>query len=138
MIRYNDLIARILMAAIFFMAGVGKIFAYTGTQGYMESHGVPGMLLPLVIGVEIIGSVMIVVGWQTRYAALALAGFTILAALLFHLNFADQIQRIMFMKNLAITGGLLLLFSRGAGQLSLDAKLSHTTSFTTTHTISHE
>jgi putative oxidoreductase len=82
------------------------------------------MLLPAVIGLEIIGSIMLVVGWKIRYAAFALAGFTILSALMFHLNFADQIESIMFMKNLAIAGGLLLLVNHGAGELSLDSKMS--------------
>jgi putative oxidoreductase len=122
--RYSDLSARILLAVMFFMAGIGKIGAYAGTQGYMESQGLPGMLLPAVIGLEIIGSIMLVIGWKIRYAAFALAGFTILSALMLHLNFADQIQSIMFMKNLAIAGGLLLLVNHGAGELSLDSKMS--------------
>lgn len=125
--QFGDLAARILMASIFLLSGLGKISAYAGTQAYMEAHGVPGMLLPIVIGVEIIGAIMIIIGWQTRYAALALAGFTIIAGLLFHFDFADQMQNIMFMKNLAIAGGLLLLFSRGAGELSMDAKLNNVT-----------
>jgi putative oxidoreductase len=124
MSKFSDLAARILLSAMFFMAGLSKIGAYAGTQGYMESQGVPGFLLPLVIGVEVIASVLLVVGWQTRYAAIALAGFTAAAALMFHLNFADQIQSIMFMKNIAITGGLLLLATHGAGELSLDSKLA--------------
>ncbi len=124
MSKFSDLAARILLSAMFFMAGLSKIGAYAGTQGYMESQGVPGFLLPLVIGVEVIASVLLVVGWQTRYAAIALAGFTAAAAFMFHLNFADQIESIMFMKNIAITGGLLLLATHGAGELSLDSKLA--------------
>ena len=124
MSKFSDLAARILLSAMFFMAGLSKIGAYAATQGYMESQGVPGFLLPLVIGVEVIAPVLLVVGWQTRYAAIALAGFTAAAALMFHLNFADQIESIMFMKNIAITGGLLLLATHGAGELSLDSKLA--------------
>jgi putative oxidoreductase len=124
MSKFSDLAARILLSAMFFMAGLSKIGAYAGTQGYMESQGVPGFLLPLVIGVEVIAPVLLVVGWQTRYAAIALAGFTAAAALMFHLNFADQIQSIMFMKNMAIAGGLLVLATHGAGELSLDSKLA--------------
>lgn len=124
MSKFSNLAARILLSAMFFMAGLSKIGAYAGTQGYMESQGVPGFLLPLVIGVEVIAAVLLVVGWQTRYAAIALAGFTAAAALMFHLNFADQIESIMFMKNMAITGGLLLLATHGAGELSLDSKLA--------------
>ena len=122
--KLNDLMARILLAAIFFMSGVGKMSAYAATQGYMESQGVPGMLLPLVIGFEILLPVLLVIGWQTRYAALALAGFSIVTGLMFHFDFGDQMQSIMFMKNLAMAGGFLLLFIHGAGELSLDSKLN--------------
>jgi len=118
----TDLVGRLFLAAIFFMAGLNKISGYAGTQGYMESQGVPGMLLPAVIAVEIIAPILLVIGWQTRYAALALAGFTLLAGFLFHFNFADQMQSIMFMKNIAIAGGLLAVCAHGAGALSLDAK----------------
>ena len=124
MSKFSDLAARILLSAMFFMAGLSKIGAYAGTQGYMESQGVPGFLLPLVIAVEVIEPVLLVLGWQTRYAAIALAGFTAAAAFMFHLNFADQMQSIMFMKNIAITGGLLLLATHGDGELSLDSKLA--------------
>ena len=124
MSKLSDLAARILLSVMFFMAGLSKIGAYAGTQGYMESQGVPGFLLPLVIAVEVIAPVLLVLGWQTRYAAIALAGFTAAAAFMFHLNFADQMQSIMFMKNIAITGGLLLLATHGAGELSLDSKLA--------------
>ena len=86
----------------------------------MESR----FLLPLVIGVEIIAPVLLVAGWQTRYVAIALTGFTTMTALLFHLDFADQIQSTMFMKNMAITGGLLLLATHDAGELSIDRKLA--------------
>ena len=111
-----------MLAAIFLMAGLNKIGGYAGTQAYMESQGVPGMLLPVVIAVEIIAPILLVIGWQTRFAALALAGFTLVAGFLFHFNFTDQMQSIMFMKNVAITGGLLLVFAHGAGSLSIDAK----------------
>ena len=90
----------------------------------MESQGVPGSLLPIVIGFEIITPVLLVVGWKTRYAAYALAGFSVLSAFIFHLNFSDQIQSIMFMKNMPIAGGLLLLATYGADELSLDNKLA--------------
>lgn len=117
-----NLVARILLSHIFILAGVNKISGYAGTQGYMESMGVPGMLLPLVIILEIGGGLAILAGWQTRIAAYVLAGFTVLAAILFHSNLGDQMQMIMFMKNFAITGGLLLLAVNGAGAMSLDAR----------------
>jgi putative oxidoreductase len=88
----------------------------------MSSAGVPGQLLALVIALEVIGALAIITGWHTRIAALALAGFTLAAALLFHADFQDQIAMIMFMKNIAIIGAFLLLFIHGAGAWSLDAR----------------
>lgn len=117
--KYSSVIARILLAHIFILAGMNKIMGYAGTQGYMESVGVPGMLLPLVILVEVGAGLALVVGWKTRWAAYALAGFTVLSAVIFHSNLGDQTQMIMFMKNFAIAGGLLLLAEHGAGAFSL-------------------
>ncbi|HVB49158.1 MAG TPA: DoxX family protein [Burkholderiales bacterium] len=119
-----DLAGRILIAALFLIAGVGKLGAYAGTQGYMQSHGVPGALLPAVIALELGGGLLIVAGLWTRIAALALAGFTLLAALLFHANFSDATQQIMFLKNLAIAGGFLMLAANGAGAWSVDGRRS--------------
>ncbi len=113
-------IARILMAQIFLLAGLSKIGAYAGTQGYMDSMGVPGALLPVVIALEIGGAVALIVGYQTRWVAYVLAGFSGISAIIFHANFADQMQMIMFMKNWAIAGGLILLATQGAGHYSLD------------------
>lgn len=118
--KYSSLVARILLAHIFIMAGISKITGYAGTQGYMDAMGVPGMLLPLVIILELGGGLAILVGWKTRWTAYALGGFTVVAALIFHSNFSDQTHMIMFMKNLAITGGLLLLAEHGAGAYSLE------------------
>ncbi len=117
-----SLVARLLMAFIFIMAGIGKIGGYAGTQGYMESMGVPGMLLPLVILTELGGGLLIAFGWQTRWAAWALAGFSLLSGIIFHHHFADQMQMINFMKNLAMTGGFMLLAVHGPGSLSLDRR----------------
>lgn len=109
------LVARVLLAAIFIIAGYQKIGGYEGTAGWMSSMGVPGALLPLVILLELGGGLALLVGFMSRYAALALATFTLLAAVLFHFNFADQTQSIMFMKNLAIAGGLLMVYASGPG-----------------------
>lgn len=115
---------RILLATIFLIAGYGKITGYAGTQGYMEAMGVPGQLLPLVILTEILGGLAILLGWHTRIAAFLLAGFTLLAALIFHTNFADQMQQIMFLKNLAIMGGFFMLIHHGPGAYALDNRHS--------------
>ncbi|BFM10593.1 DoxX family protein [Simiduia litorea] len=118
--RYFSPLGRALLALIFVMSGVGKISAYAGTQGYMEAFGVPGMLLPLVILVEVGAGLALMLGWQTRLMAFALAGFSVVSGLLFHANFADQMQMIMFMKNLSIAGGLLFVVAQGAGHYALD------------------
>lgn len=118
------LIARLLVAQIFLIAGLGKIGNYAGTQAYMHAMGVPGGLLPLVILLEVGGGLALLLGWQTRWASWALAGFSVIAAVIFHHNLADQTQMIMFMKNLAMTGGLLVLSVHGAGVYSLDHRFS--------------
>lgn len=117
-----DLAGRILLALIFITAGYGKIGGYEGTAGYMESMGVPGALLPLVILTELGGGIAILLGLFTRPVAVALAGFSILSGIIFHAG-ADQMQQIMFAKNLAIAGGFLVLAAHGAGAWSIDAKL---------------
>ncbi|MGR3914267.1 MAG: DoxX family protein [Gammaproteobacteria bacterium] len=118
---FAELGGRVGLAAVFLMAGAAKLGGgYAGTQGYMEAHGVPGLLLPLVIALEIIGAMALIAGWKTRWFALALAGFSLAAALLFHLDFADNVQSIFFMKNLAIAGGLMVLSCAGAGRFSID------------------
>jgi putative oxidoreductase len=114
--------ARILASAIFIIAGYGKLGAgYAGTQAYMASAGVPGALLPLVIALEIGGGLALLLGFQTRLAALLLAGFCLVTGMLFHTG-ADQMQQIMLMKNLAMAGGLLAFTVFGAGRLSLDGE----------------
>jgi len=121
---YVSLLGRIGLSLIFVISGWGKIAGYAATQGYMESVGVPGALLPLVIALELGGGLAIVAGVFTRWFALGLAVFSIASALLFHFNLADQMQAIMFWKNFAIAGGFLLLAANGPGRLSLDASFS--------------
>lgn len=118
--KVSQFVARVFLGHIFLLAGVSKIGAYAGTQGYMESVGVPGMLLPLVILLEVGGGLAIIAGWKTRWTAIALAGFSLASAGIFHNNVGDQIQMIMFMKNIAIAGGFLLLAAHGAGAYSID------------------
>jgi putative oxidoreductase len=120
----TELVGRVLLATLFLMSGVGKIAAYSATAGFMAASGVPGALLPLVILTEVGGAIAIIAGWQTRIVSILLAGFTILAALAFHNNFADQTQMIMFMKNVSIAGAFLTLAANGAGRYSLDARAS--------------
>ncbi len=96
---YLITLGRVLLALMFIQAGISKIFGYAGTQAVMESHGVPGMLLPLVIFVEAGCGLGVLLGLFTRWSAILLAGFCVLAALIFHFDFADRMQIINFMKN---------------------------------------
>ena len=121
------LVGRILLAVIFITSGIGKITGYDGTAAYMAAKGLPmvGVLLPLTILTELGGGILLAIGYQARWAALALAGFTILAALIFHNFWAVEAaqkmaQQVSFMKNVAITGGLLVVFAFGAGRYSVD------------------
>lgn len=118
----TELLARVLIVGLFLFSGVGKITAYTATAGYMASVGLPSAMLPLVIATEVLGSLAIILGWKTRVVSFLMAGFTLLTGILFHNNFADQMQMIMFMKNVSIAGAFLLLTVNGAGPISLDSK----------------
>ncbi len=113
------LIGRVLLAVIFIVSGWNKIAGYDGTVSYMQAFGLPAILLPLVIALELGGGLALLAGVLARWAALALALFSIAAAAIFHSDFADQIQMTMFLKNIAIAGGLLLVFGYGPGRLSL-------------------
>ncbi len=117
-----DLLARALMAFIFIVAGYHKIGGFAGTQGWMESMGVPGILLYPVVALELLGGLAILLGFKTRIVAFLLAGFCVLSAVIFHGDLANDFNA--FAKNLAMAGGFLLLTLHGAGSLSLDAKLA--------------
>ncbi|MGB5093792.1 MAG: DoxX family protein [Parvibaculum sp.] len=122
--KYAPFVGRILISILFIIAGADKVATPDGTMGYIASAGLPFPVLAYAgaLAVELGGGLLLLIGYQTRWAALALAAFTIVAALIFHSNFADQIQMIMFLKNLAIIGGLLQIYAFGAGAFSLDAR----------------
>lgn len=120
----TELTGRILMSAIFILAGLGKITQYAGMQQYMAAMGVPGALLPFVIALELGGGLLLLAGFKTRLIALALAGFSLASAVLFHRNLADQTMFIMFFKNVAMAGGFLIIATYGPGAYSVDAKLA--------------
>lgn len=117
------LAGRVLLALMFVMAGWSKIGGYAGTQGYMEAMGVPGFILPLVILLELGGGLAVVLGLFTRSLSVLLAGFTLMAAFIFHYQPAEQMQMLMFMKNVSVAGGFLALAAAGAGAFSVDARL---------------
>ena len=117
-------LGRLGLAWLFIDSGWDKIAGYAGTQQYMESAGVPGALLPIVIALELGGGIAIVLGLFTRWVALALAVFSIAAAILFHLpHMADQMQAINVWKNVAMAGGFCVLAAHGAGGYSVDARI---------------
>jgi len=117
------LAARILLSLLFIVAGFGKLQDVAGFTGYMTSGGVPAFLAWPTIALEFLGGIAVLIGLFTRPVALALAGFSLLSALLFHLVPADQMQMTMFMKNLGLAGGFILLAAQGAGAYSADARL---------------
>lgn len=117
---YADTPARAGMAAIFLISGISKIAAFEATQDYMEAFRLPGALLAPTIAFEILAGLAVLLGFGTRYAAFLLAGFSIITALVFHRDFGDQIQQIMFLKNVAMAGGLLLLAKHGSTSLALE------------------
>ncbi|MBB3763381.1 DoxX family protein [Sphingomicrobium lutaoense] len=124
---YLSPLARVFLAAVFIVSGFAKIGEYEATAAYMESQGVPGLLLPLVILTEVGGGLMVVLGWHARTAALLLAGFSLLSGILFHLvpameaSGAEQIgQMAHFWKNTAIAGGMLLIVANGPGLFSME------------------
>lgn len=114
--------ARGLLGLFFIYFGLDKLVNYADTTIYMSSFSVPGSFLPVVILLEVAGGIALLVGWRLKLVAGLLAGFTLLTALVFHSDFVEPVQVILFMKNLAIVAGLLLFVAIGAGQLSLDAK----------------
>lgn len=118
----TSLVGRALLAALFILFGFEKITGYAGSAQYMEAYGLPGLLLPLAIVVELGGGLAVLLGVFTRCAALALAGFCIVTALVFHTAWSGdggQAQLINFMKNLALAGGLLVLATNGPGKYAL-------------------
>ena len=118
--NYVAPVGRVLIAFMFVMSGLNKINNYGNTAGWMDAMGVPGSLLPIVIVLEVLGGAAIMIGWQTRIAAILFAAFSVMSAAIFHADFSDQNQMIQFMKNVSIAGGFLFLIVHGAGTYSMD------------------
>ena len=120
--RTHITIGRILLSLIFLGSALTKLADPAGTQAYMAAHGLPmtSVLLFAAIATELLGGTALLLGWQTRPVTVVLTGFLLVATLIFHTNLGDQQQLLHFLKNLAIGGGLVLLFGEGAGPLSID------------------
>lgn len=117
---YFNLLSRIMIVYLFIWAGIGKIEGYHETAGYMSSMHVSPYFLPLVILLELGGGIAIVFGFLTRFSAISMAFFSIIAAMIFHIDFSNEMQKLMFIKDVSIAGGLLLLASNGSGKISVD------------------
>ena len=124
MINILDLLARILISGLFLINGIFKINNYDGTIGWMESFGLPGIFIIPAIILEIVGPVLIILGYQAKIAAGLLSIFCILTAFIFHNDFSDQMQLTSFLKNIALAGAFLFIFINGTKGFSLDKKFS--------------
>ena len=118
--QYTPLLARIFLAALFLLGGIAKLGDVAGFAGYLTMGGLPAFLAWPAVLFEISVGVAMIVGFQTRIMALLAAGFCVVTALLYHNNFADQMQMTMFLKNFGLAGGFLMLYTHGAGRLAFD------------------
>ena len=119
-----DLLGRILISTLFLLNGVFKISNYDGTVGWIESFGMPGILIIPAIILEVIGPILIIVGYKAKIAAGFLSLFCILTAIIFHNDFSDQMQLTSFLKNIALAGGFLFIVVNGTKDLSIEKKIS--------------
>ncbi|MGK9230159.1 DoxX family protein [Inquilinus limosus] len=117
----GELAGRALLGLLFVLEGLGKLSAYDAAAGYMAAFGMSPLLLPAAIAVELGAGLLVIIGWHTRIAAVALAAFCAVAAVIFHTRFGDRSQLIHFEKDMALAGAFLILSARGAGRVSLDA-----------------
>ena len=121
--RIIDVLGRIFLSTLFLIEGTNKIFNYEETIQYMENFGVPEYLAIPAIILEILFPLLLIIGYQTKIAALVMMIFTIVVAIIFHTNFDDHMQFITFFKDIAIAGGFIIIFVNGAGKFSIDYKL---------------
>ena len=124
MINILDLIGRIFISLVFLLSGINKIDNYEGTIGWMESLGMPGIFLIPTIILEIIGPILIIIGYKVKISAALLSLFCITTAVIFHNDFSNQMQFVSFMKNIALAGGFLFLVVNGAKDFSLDKQFN--------------
>ena len=117
-----DLVGRILISALFLISAYDKIFSIDGSMSWMEGFGVPGFLLYPAIALEIVLPLLIIIGYKARVAASLLALFCLSTAFIFHLNFADPMQKISFLKNIGLAGGFLFIVANGTKDWSVEKR----------------
>ena len=122
MANFFDLIGRIFISSIFLLSGYNKIFNYADTITWMEGFGIPGFLLWPAIVLEIVLPILIIVGYRTQISAILLAMFCVATAVIFHLDFANQMQTIAFLKNLGLAGGFLFIATNGPKEWAIEKK----------------
>ncbi len=117
-----DLVGRVLISSLFLISAYNKVLSLDGTMGWMEGYGVPGFLLYPAIALEIILPLFIIIGYRARLSAGLLAIFCLITAFIFHFDFSDQIQKILFLKNIGLAGGFLFIVANGTKDWSVDKK----------------
>ena len=120
--NFLDLVGRVFISAIFLLSGINKIVNYESSHSWMESFGIPGVLLIPAIVLEVVAPILIIVGYQVKISAALLSLFCIVTAVIFHTDFSNQMQFISFFKNIGLAGGFLFLAIHGAKDFSLDKK----------------
>lgn len=115
-----DLLGRLLISAIFLISAYNKIFSIDGTMGWMEGFGIPGFLIYTTILLEIILPLFVIVGYKAKISSAVLAIFCLATAFIFHFDFLDQIQTILFLKNIGLAGGFLFIVANGTKDWSID------------------
>ena len=119
-----ELVSRIFLSVLFLIEGIGKIFIQENVVMYMEDYGVPGIFFIPAVILEILFPLLLIVGYKTKLIALVMALFTFVVAIIFHTDFSEGMEMIIFLKDLAIAGGFLIVFVRGAGKYSIDHHLN--------------
>ena len=115
-----EFIGRILLSALFVIEGIGKIYIQEDVVAYMESYGVPEILFVPAIILEILFPTLLVVGYKTKWVASVMALFTFTVAIIFHTDFSEGMQMMLFLKDIAIAGGFMIIVAYGPSKISLD------------------
>ena len=115
-----EFIGRLLLSILFLIEGLGKISMQESVIMYMEDYGVPGILFVPAIALEILFPIILILGYKTKWAASIMALFTFTVAIIFHTDFNDEMQMILFLKDIAIAGGFMIIIAYGPGKISLD------------------